>query len=86
MHLADLPAAIATSVARIHDSAPGLAPRLGMVLGSGWDGIADLVQGPVDIPYAELPAFPVLGVAGQVGAGRLASKAAVPADRLLLEC
>jgi purine-nucleoside phosphorylase len=27
------------------------------VLGSGWDGIADLVQHPVDIPYAELPAF-----------------------------
>ena len=41
---ADLPAAIASSVARIHAAAPGLAPRLGLVLGSGWDGIADLVH------------------------------------------
>ena len=68
---ADLPAAIATSVARIHAAAPGLAPRLGLVLGSGWDGIADLVHHPIDIPYAELPAFPVLGVAGHAGSLRL---------------
>jgi len=68
---ADLPAAIATSAARIHAAAPGLAPRLGMVLGSGWDGIADLVHHPIDIPYAELPAFPVLGVAGHAGSLRL---------------
>ena len=71
MHPADLPAAIATSVARIHAAAPGLAPRLGLVLGSGWDGIADLVHQPVDIPYAELPSFPVLGVAGHAGSLRL---------------
>ena len=71
MHPADLPTAIATSVARIHAAAPGLAPRLGLVLGSGWDGIADLVHHPVDIPYAELPAFPVLGVAGHAGSLRL---------------
>ena len=71
MHPADLPAAIASSVARIHAAAPGLAPRLGLVLGSGWDGIADLVHHPIDIPYAELPAFPVLGVAGHAGSLRL---------------
>jgi purine-nucleoside phosphorylase len=41
------------------------------VLGSGWDGIADLVQGAVDIPYAELPAFPPIGVAGHAGSLRL---------------
>jgi purine-nucleoside phosphorylase len=44
---------------------------LAIVLGSGWDGIADLVTGAVDIPYAELPAFPVLGVAGHAGSLRL---------------
>ena len=68
-----LPAAIAASVARIQAAAPGLAPRLGIVLGSGWDGVSSLVEGAVDIPYAELPAFPVLGVAGHAGSLRLGS-------------
>ena len=63
--------AIDHSLARIRQRAPGLRPRLGMVLGSGWDGIADLVDGAIDIPYADLPAFPVLGVAGHAGAMRL---------------
>ena len=65
--------AIATSVARIQAAAPGLAPKLGIVLGSGWDGVAGLVDDAVDIPYAELPAFPVLGVAGHAGSLRLGS-------------
>ena len=63
--------AIDHSLARIRQRAPGLRPRLGLVLGSGWDGIADLVDGAIDIPYADLPAFPVLGVAGHAGALRL---------------
>jgi len=71
MHPADLPADISASVARIHAAVPGAAPCLGLVLGSGWDGIADLVRGAVDIPYAELPAFPLLGVAGHAGSLRL---------------
>ena len=66
-----LQAAIARSVERIHTLAPGHAPRLAIVLGSGWDGIADLVTAAVDIPYADLPAFPVLGVAGHAGSLRL---------------
>ena len=63
--------AIDLSLARIRQRAPGLRPRLGGVLGSGWDGIADLVDDAIDIPYADLPAFPVLGVAGHAGALRL---------------
>ena len=66
-----LPAAINASLARIQAAAPGLAPRLGIVLGTGWDGVSGLVDGAVDIPYAELPAFPVLGVAGHAGSLRL---------------
>ena len=62
---------IARSLARIRLAAPGRAPRLAMVLGSGWDGIADLVSDAVDIPYAELPAFPDLGVSGHAGSLRL---------------
>lgn len=67
----DLTSAIDLSVARIRTAAPGLQPAIAIVLGSGWDGIADLVQGAVDIPYAELPAFPVIGVAGHAGSLRL---------------
>ena len=67
----DLSQDIAASVARIQQLGPGRAPRLAIVLGSGWDGIAELVQEPLDIAYAELPAFPRLGVAGHAGALRL---------------
>ena len=73
MTTAPLPAAIATSVARIQAAAPGLAPKLGIVLGSGWDEVAGLVADAVDIAYAELPAFPLLGVAGHAGSLRLGS-------------
>jgi len=62
---------IDTSVARIQQAAPGFTPALAIVLGSGWDGITNLVQQPIDIPYGELPAFPVLGVAGHAGSLRL---------------
>ncbi len=67
----DLTSAIDLSVARIRAAAPGLQPAIAIVLGSGWDGIAGLVQGAVDIPYAALPAFPVIGVAGHAGSLRL---------------
>ncbi len=63
--------AITQSLACIRSRAPGHAPRLAIVLGSGWDGIADLVAEPIDIPYADLPAFPTLGVAGHAGSLRL---------------
>jgi len=63
--------AIATSVDRIRARAPGRTPALAIVLGSGWDAVADLADDPLDIPYAELPAFPVLGVAGHAGTLRL---------------
>lgn len=67
----DLTSAIDLSVARIRAAAPGLQPAIAIVLGSGWDGIAGLVQGAVDIPYAALPAFPVIGVAGHAGSLRV---------------
>ena len=64
-------AAIVQSLSRIRAALPGAAPALAIVLGSGWDGIADLLTDAIDIPYAELPAFPVLGVAGHAGSLRL---------------
>jgi purine-nucleoside phosphorylase len=72
MNPAALQDAIGHSVARIQAAAPGLAPRLAIVLGSGWDAVADAVVDPVDIAYADLPAFPRLGqVPGHAGALRL---------------
>ena len=61
--------AIADSAACIR--ATGRAPAIAVVLGSGWDGIADAVDNAIDIPFAELPAFPVLSVAGHAGTLRL---------------
>lgn len=61
--------AVADSAARIRSS--GRQPTLAVVLGSGWGGIADAVDDPLDIDYAELPAFPRLSVAGHTGGLRL---------------
>ena len=44
-----------------------VAPRLGLVLGSGLGGLADAVQDATAIPYKDLPGFPVGSVAGHAG-------------------
>ncbi len=52
-----------------------LAPRLGIVLGSGLGGLADELESPVAIPFAELPGWPAAtapGHAGRLVLGRLA--------------
>lgn len=49
-------------------------PRVAVLLGSGWGGLAERVTAPLDIGYDELPAFPRLDVGGHRGllrAGRL---------------
>ena len=45
----------------------GPAPRIAVLLGSGWGPFADEVQRAGDVPYAELPAFPTLAVGGHQG-------------------
>jgi purine-nucleoside phosphorylase len=42
-------------------------PHTAVLLGSGWGGLADRVESPVALDYAELPAFPVLSVGGHAG-------------------
>jgi purine-nucleoside phosphorylase len=42
-------------------------PRVLLVLGSGLGGLADVVESPVEVPFAELPGFPPPGVAGHAG-------------------
>jgi purine-nucleoside phosphorylase len=53
-------------------------PGLAIVLGSGWGPVAERVQAPRDLAYAELPAFPVLDVAGHAGSLRLGTLGGVP--------
>jgi len=57
--------AIARSVERIRVT--GCRPRIAVLLGSGWQPFVACVQGPSELPYAQLPAFPVLGVEGHAG-------------------
>ena len=44
-----------------------IQPVIGMILGSGLNGLADSVQNPVHIPYSDLPNFPTSTVHGHVG-------------------
>ena len=65
---------IDTSIAHLRQRLAGRAPRIAVLLGSGWGPVAEQVQDAVDIPYSELPAFPALAIGGHRGllrAGRL---------------
>ncbi len=44
-----------------------IQPVVGIILGSGLNGLADSVQNPVYIPYGEVPHFPVSTVEGHAG-------------------
>jgi purine-nucleoside phosphorylase len=51
----------------IRSRAPQAAPRIAVLLGSGWGGFTERLDGATRIPYAELPGFPPAGVAGHAG-------------------
>ena len=56
-----------TALQTLTTRAPGFAPRVAVVLGSGWGGLTGHVQSPIRIPYADLQGFPAAGVAGHGG-------------------
>jgi xanthosine phosphorylase len=65
------------AAAAIAERAPGFAPRLGLMLGSGLGELAERLDDRVQIPYGALPGFHVGGLAGHAGAlalGRLAGQ------------
>jgi len=62
----------------IGERAPGFAPRFGMVLGSGLGPLAEAVEAPVIVDYADLPGFPKPGVQGHAGRLVLGTLAGVP--------
>jgi len=45
----------------------GIKPRVAIVLGSGMEPLAALVQSPVRIPFADIPGFPSVSVDGHAG-------------------
>ena len=62
------------ALACLRARAPAARPRVAVVLGSGWGGLVEHLQGAVRIPYAELPGFPqasVPGHAAELWLGRL---------------
>jgi purine-nucleoside phosphorylase len=58
---------IERSAATIRARAAPHSPRIAIVLGSGWQGVMAQVVQATTIAYADLPAFPRLGVAGHHG-------------------
>jgi purine-nucleoside phosphorylase len=55
-----------------------LEPRVGVVLGSGLGGLADEVDARVEIPYGEIPGWPVSTAVGHAGVLVLGTVAGVP--------
>ena len=54
-----------------------VAPRFGLILGSGLGSLADELEDGVVVPYAEIPGFPrstVHGHRGELALGRLAGQ------------
>ena len=69
-------ASVSATLATLQQRLGAQAPMIAVLLGSGWHPFADAVQDAVDVPYADLPAFPALAVGGHSGvlrAGRIGS-------------
>lgn len=63
---APLPERVAASAQHLQQQL-GPAPAIAVLLGSGWGPLAQRVQSPRRVAYAELPAFPALAVGGHAG-------------------
>ena len=55
------------ALALLRERAPGRAPRIALLLGSGWGGFVQRLEAPLRIAYADLQGFPAAGVAGHAG-------------------
>ena len=65
------------SAATLRQRLGARAPRIAVLLGTGWGPFAAELSDAVEVPYADLPAFPRLAIgghAGQVRAGRIGNK------------
>jgi purine-nucleoside phosphorylase len=63
-----------TAIDVIQAAAPTFQPRVGLILGSGLGALADALEDPIAVAYADLPGFPqpsVEGHEGRIVLGRL---------------
>ena len=68
---------IDAAVSRIRDES-SLEPRVGLVLGSGLGALADELETRVEIPYSEIPGWPVSTAVGHAGTLVLGVLGSVP--------
>ena len=68
---------IEAAIGRIRKNS-ALEPRVGVVLGSGLGSLVDELEDRVEIPYAEIPAWPVSTAVGHAGVLVLGTIAGVP--------
>lgn len=54
------------ALARIREHTP-LEPKVGVILGSGLGGLADALEDSVEIPYEDIPGWPVSTAVGHAG-------------------
>jgi len=73
--MTDLADRIAETAATLRELAGGPLPPVAVLLGSGWGVLGEHLQARGELDYAELPAFPALGVAGHAGRLRLGTLA-----------
>jgi xanthosine phosphorylase len=66
------------ALAAIRARRPGFVPRVGLILGSGLNGIADALEDATAIDYAGLAGFPRASVEGHAGRLVLGTLAGVP--------
>lgn len=55
------------AVAAVRRLCPGAAPRVGIVLGTGLGGLADALEAPYAVSFADIPGFPVSTVQSHAG-------------------
>jgi len=70
-------ALVQAAVAAIHARAGAVAPKIGIVTGSGLGAALDAVEVAARLPYGEIPGFPISTVPGHAGVlllGRLAGQ------------
>jgi purine-nucleoside phosphorylase len=79
IHPIDQPARLDALAAAVR-ARTDIVPEVGIVLGSGLGGLADELEHPIAIPFADLPGWPAATAPGHVGRlliGRLAGRPVV---------
>lgn len=80
--MSELLSQIDEAAATVRSAIGDLAPRAGIILGSGLGELADRIEQPISLPYADLPHFPRSTAAGH--AGRLLIGTLARSDKTVL--